>query len=33
VIAIDRPDAPNFEVTAVESDGLARILLSLVRLA
>jgi hypothetical protein len=32
VIAIDRPDAPSFEITTVESDGLARILLSLVRL-
>jgi hypothetical protein len=32
VVAIDRPDAPSFEVTTVESDGLARILLSLVRL-
>jgi hypothetical protein len=32
VIAIDRPDTPSFEVTTVESDGLARILLSLVRL-
>ena len=32
VIAIDRPAAPRFEVTTVESDGLARILLSLVRL-
>jgi hypothetical protein len=32
VIAIDRPDSPSFEITAVESDGLARILLSLVRL-
>ena len=32
VVAIDRPEAPSFEVTAVESDGLARILLSLVRL-
>jgi hypothetical protein len=32
VIAVDRPDAPTFEVTAVESDGLARILLSLVRM-
>jgi hypothetical protein len=32
VIAIDRPDAPSFEVTTVESDGLARILLSLVRM-
>jgi hypothetical protein len=32
VIAIDRLDTPSFEVTAVESDGLARILLSLVRI-
>jgi len=32
VVAIDRPDTPSFEITAVESDGLARILLSLVRL-
>jgi hypothetical protein len=32
VVAIDRPNAPRFEVTAIESDGLARILLSLVRL-
>lgn len=32
VVAIDRPDAPSFEVTTVGSDGLARILLSLVRL-
>jgi hypothetical protein len=32
VVAINRPDAPSFEVTAVESDGLARVLLSLVRL-
>jgi hypothetical protein len=32
VIAIDRFDAPSLEVTAVESDGLARVLLSLVRL-
>jgi hypothetical protein len=32
VIAIDRSDTPSFEVTTVESDGLARILLSLVRL-
>jgi hypothetical protein len=31
VIAIDRPEAPSFEITAVESDGLARVLLSLVR--
>jgi hypothetical protein len=32
VVAIDRSDTPSFEVTTVESDGLARILLSLVRL-
>jgi hypothetical protein len=32
LVAIDRLDAPRFEVTAVEGDGLARILLSLVRL-
>ena len=32
VVAIDRLDTPSFEVTAVESDGLARVLLSLVRL-
>jgi hypothetical protein len=32
VVAIDRPDTPSFEVTTVESDGLARVLLSLVRL-
>jgi hypothetical protein len=32
VIAVDRLDTPSFEVTAVESDGLARILLSLVRI-
>jgi hypothetical protein len=32
VVAIDRPDSSSFEITAVESDGLARILLSLVRL-
>jgi hypothetical protein len=32
VIAVDRLDTPSFEVTTVESDGLARILLSLVRL-
>jgi hypothetical protein len=32
VIAIDRPGIPRFEVTAVESDGLARVLLSLVKL-
>jgi hypothetical protein len=33
VIAIDRFDTPSFEVSTVESDGLARILLSLVRLS
>ncbi len=32
VIAVDRPDAPSFEITAVETDGLARVLLSLVRM-
>ena len=32
VIAVNRPDTPSFEIAAVESDGLARILLSLVRL-
>jgi hypothetical protein len=32
VVAIDRPNTPSFEVTTVESDGLARVLLSLVRL-
>jgi hypothetical protein len=32
VVAIDRFDTPSFEVTAVGSDGLARILLSLVRM-
>jgi hypothetical protein len=31
VIALDRPDTPTFEITAVESDGVARVLLSLVR--
>jgi hypothetical protein len=31
LVAIDRFDTPSFEVTTVESDGLARILLSLVR--
>ncbi|MGJ5029067.1 hypothetical protein ACQR1I_19670 [Bradyrhizobium sp. HKCCYLS2038] len=30
LIAVDRPDAPVFEITVVESDGLARVLLSLV---
>lgn len=29
--AIDRPETPSFEVTTVESEGFARILLSLVR--
>jgi hypothetical protein len=32
LVAIDRSDTPSFEITTVESDGLARILLSLVRL-
>jgi hypothetical protein len=31
VIAVDRIDTPSFEITAVESDGLARVLLSLVK--
>jgi hypothetical protein len=31
LIAIDRPDRPAFDITVVESDGLARVLLSLVR--
>jgi hypothetical protein len=31
VILLDRPDYPAFEITVVESDGLARVLLSLVR--
>jgi hypothetical protein len=31
IIAVDRPDTPSFEITAIEGDGLARILLSLVR--
>jgi hypothetical protein len=30
-IALDRPGAPTFEITVVESDGVARVLLSLVR--
>lgn len=30
VILLDRPDQPAFEITVVESDGLARVLLSLV---
>ena len=33
VMALDRPAQPTFEITTVESDGLARILLSLVRIA
>lgn len=32
VVAVDRLDTPSFEITAVESDGLARVLLSLVRM-
>lgn len=32
VIAVDRPENPTFEIAAVESDGLARVLLSLVRM-
>jgi hypothetical protein len=32
VVAIDQFDTPSFEVTTVESDRLARVLLSLVRL-
>jgi hypothetical protein len=31
VVAIERPDQPQFEITVVESDGLARVLLSLVK--
>jgi hypothetical protein len=31
VVAVDRSGEPTFEITAVESDGLARVLLSLVR--
>lgn len=31
IVAVDRPEAPTFEITVVESDGLARVLLSLVR--
>jgi len=30
-ILLDRPDQPAFDVTVVESDGLSRVLLSLVR--
>lgn len=32
VIAVDRLDTPSFEITAVETDGLSRVLLSLVRM-
>lgn len=32
MVAIDRFDTPSFEVTTVESDGLACVMLSLVRL-
>jgi hypothetical protein len=32
VVAIDRFDTPSFEVTTVESDGLACVMLSLVRM-
>ncbi|MGJ4927473.1 hypothetical protein ACQR1K_10030 [Bradyrhizobium sp. HKCCYLRH3095] len=32
LVAIDRHNQPSFEITAVESDGLARVLLSLVRI-
>jgi hypothetical protein len=32
VVALDRPQTPAFEITVVESDGLARVLLSLVRI-
>jgi hypothetical protein len=32
VTLLDRPDQPAFEITVMESDGLARILLSLVRI-
>lgn len=32
VILLDRQDQPAFEITVVESDGLARVLLSLVRI-
>lgn len=31
IVALDRPQRPAFEITVVESDGLARVLLSLVR--
>jgi hypothetical protein len=32
VVALDRPQRPVFEITAIESDGLARVLLSLVKM-
>jgi hypothetical protein len=32
VILLDRPDQPAFEITVVESDGLVRVLLSLIRI-
>jgi hypothetical protein len=32
VVALGRTDAPTFEITAIESDGLARVLLSLVKI-
>lgn len=32
VVALERPQTPTFEITVVESDGLARLLLSLVRI-
>ena len=32
VVLLDRPDQPVLEITVVESDGLARVLLSLVRI-
>lgn len=32
VVALERPQTPAFEITVVESDGLARVLLSLVRI-
>jgi len=31
MVLLDRPERPVFEITVVESDGLARVLLSLVR--
>jgi hypothetical protein len=32
VVALERPQTPAFEITIVERDGLARVLLSLVRI-